>query len=96
VGMGFLGTPLAGDDRKTPDGQRVSVYENLLLSGQDIAFSPGLDVGLRLRYTPWRDLGVSFLAGIHVTTFVGYQGPVYTQRDLTSVGGSLGVSFSPP
>lgn len=97
VGFGFLGTPLSGDDRKTPMGERVSAIEDRLLKEADLGTALAVDVGARLRWTPRADLGVSLLLGVHYTEFVGYgQGFLFNQNDLRSVGGSLGVAFSPP
>ncbi len=96
VGFGFLGTPLSGDDRKTPMGERVSTIENRLLNEADLGTALAVDVGARLRWTPRADLGISLLLGVHYTEFVGYgQGFLFNQNDLRSVGGSLGVAFSP-
>ena len=95
LGAGFLGTPLQGEDRQTPNGERVSQIEDQLTGGQDLSMNLALDVGVRLEWTPWRALGLRFLAGAHYTEFLGYQGPFYDAKDVRSLGASLGVSFSP-
>ncbi len=51
VGYGGFGFYLHGDDRKTPDGRRVSEWEDELLDGRDAdANNLVLDVGMRVAY----------------------------------------------
>lgn len=46
MGAGFY---LFGDDRNTPDGRRVSVWENELMEGVDAGFSLHLEGGVRFK-----------------------------------------------
>ncbi|MBC7867461.1 MAG: hypothetical protein H7X88_07995, partial [Gloeobacteraceae cyanobacterium ES-bin-316] len=45
IGAGFY---LAGDDRKTPDGRKVSEWENELFGGKDAAFAGMMEYGARV------------------------------------------------
>lgn len=95
LGVGFLGTPLQGDDRDTPNGERVSEIVDQLTGGEDLSMNIALDLGARLKWTPSRSLGLSLFAGAHYTDFLGYTGPFYDAQDVRSLGASFGVSFSP-
>ncbi|MGF1468635.1 MAG: hypothetical protein ACFCGT_21125 [Sandaracinaceae bacterium] len=57
LGYAAFGFYLTGDDRDTPDGRRVSEWENELQDGRDAGFGFGLDLGLRLAFAlpdaPW-------------------------------------------
>jgi hypothetical protein len=46
-GMGGGGFYLVGDDRNTPDGARVSEWENKLMNGEDAASGSWLEFGVR-------------------------------------------------
>jgi hypothetical protein len=48
VGQAAYGFYLEGDDRKTPDGRRVSAWENDLFEGKDSSPALGLDLGIKL------------------------------------------------
>ena len=48
VGQSAYGFYLHGNDRKTPDGRRVSAWENELFDGRDAAPAFGVDVGVKL------------------------------------------------
>lgn len=100
VGQGFLGTPLAGDDRITPNGERVSEIEDFLTDGEDIAFALGFDIGLRARWFPFQEksgqtLGLGFAAGVHLTDFIGYEGTIYDASEIRSFGASFALVFAP-
>jgi hypothetical protein len=47
-GMAGGGFYLVGDDRKTPDGARVSELENKLMNGEDAASGSWLEFGERI------------------------------------------------
>lgn len=53
LGQGAYGFYLTGSDRDTPDGRRVSDWENELLDGRDSAVALGIDAGVRrIRFPP--------------------------------------------
>lgn len=72
VGMAGFGFYLTGDDRDTPDGRRVSEWENELLMGQDSAFSIAVDVGVRAAYQTEAGWWQPFI-GAHYTITPGYE-----------------------
>jgi hypothetical protein len=91
-GAAILGTPLLGNDRKVPDGRRVSDWEDELLAGQDRNLGAYVDVGVRVRYAPtelpWMRAGI----GVHYTAFVGFNSPILGNQ--TSSGPSLSFSVA--
>lgn len=72
LGSGAFGFYLTGEDRETPDGRRVSAWENELLDGRDAAGGFGLDAGLRLGFRPSTLGPVRPYVGVHYTTVLGY------------------------
>ena len=92
VGAGFY---LAGDDRKTPDGARVSEWENKLFDGKDAGFVNAVEIGLRA-YIPTKIRGMQLGAGLHYTmtqrleTYYDPAGDFYNNR----LRASLSVNFS--
>jgi len=72
MGAGFY---LFGDDRLTPDGERVSVWENRLMDNRDAGFSLMFEGGVRLK-APLSE-GIKGVLGVHYAyaptwdTFVG-------------------------
>lgn len=89
VGSGAFGFYLTGDDRETPDGRRVSEWENELLDGQDAGAGLGLDVGLRVAFgLPSTDI-VKPYAAFHWTTVIGYEATV--RDDYDGPSGAIGV-----
>lgn len=92
VGGGFY---LAGDDRKTPDGARVSEWENKLFAGLDAAGASAVEIGLRA-FVPTKIKGVKIGAGVHYTTtqplktYYDPSGDFYNNK----VRASLSVNFS--
>lgn len=89
AGFGFY---LSGEDRKTPDGRRVSEWEDELLDGRDSdPASMALDVGVRatfaLRRTPW----IAPYFGVHYTAMPGFDTVVRDSYD--GVSGVLGIQF---
>jgi len=90
VGFGAFGFYLTGDDRDTPDGERVSVWENQLLDGRDSSGGLTLDVGIRLSV----DTRLPYLrpfVGFHYTRVFGYDAALASSYDGFS--GVVGVSF---
>lgn len=84
-GVGAGGFYLHGDDRKTPDGARVSVWEDKLFKGEDAAAGGWTEFGARV-FFPSKIKGMSFGGGVHYTlisgwkTFADPSGDFYNQR----------------
>lgn len=97
IGMLGAGFYLAGDDRETPDGARVSEWENKLFAGGDAAFVNAMDVGLRA-FIPTKIKGVRVGVGLHYSRAPGLEtyydpaGDFYNNR----LRASLSVNFSSP
>ncbi|MEO0324119.1 MAG: hypothetical protein AAF447_14250 [Myxococcota bacterium] len=88
VGFGGFGFYLTGDDRRTPDGRRVSDWENELMDGRDASSGIALDGGLRVAVDLHEDW-LRLTAGIHYTTVVGYD--AFVQGSYDGFSGSLGI-----
>jgi len=71
-GSGIGGFYLFGEDRKTPDGQRVSVWEDKLMNGEDAAAGSWLEFGVR-GFFPTKIKGIQFGAGVHYTMIQGWK-----------------------
>ena len=67
IGWGGAGFYLAGEDRETPDGDRVSVWENRLFDGKDFAGGLGWDVGARVIWNVTEEDWVRIATGVHYT-----------------------------
>jgi hypothetical protein len=65
IGQAAYGFYLQGEDRDTPDGRRVSAWENELMDGRDSSFALGVDVGARLKVTIPGAEWASPTAGVH-------------------------------
>ncbi|MFT5583262.1 MAG: hypothetical protein ACI9VR_000840 [Cognaticolwellia sp.] len=95
-GGGGYGFYLVGEDRKTPDGEKPSVWEDKLLNGADSAFGWALDAGLQLALIP-AGLGMNGQVrptiGVHYHTILGYEA-AYTDR-YQGPSVSLGVEVRP-
>lgn len=63
---------LFGEDRKTPDGARVSEWENKLMNGEDASAGSWLEFGVR-GFFPTKVKGVQFGAGVHYTMVQGWK-----------------------
>ncbi len=90
VGFGGFGFYLTGDDRRTPDGRRVSEWEDELLDGRDASAGIALDAGVRVAI----DLHEEWLrltAGLHYTTVVGYD--AFVRDSYDGFSGSLGLEI---
>jgi hypothetical protein len=72
LGGGAGGFYLYGDDRKTPDGDRVSVWENKLFNGEDAGFGGLAEIGTRVSF-PTKIKGISFGGGLHYTMVSGWK-----------------------
>ncbi len=69
IGAGFY---LRGEDRKTPDGARVSVWEDKLQDGTDAGFGLASELGAELFYHPFPSRHLSIGGGIHYTNTYAY------------------------
>jgi hypothetical protein len=76
MGAGFY---LTGENRDTPDGRRVSAWENELMDGQDAAFGYVAEGGLRVRARLGAGSRTSAGLGIHYARTLGWS---------TAVGGT--------
>ncbi|MEM1000164.1 MAG: hypothetical protein AAGN35_24125 [Bacteroidota bacterium] len=72
AGMIGAGYYLFGDDRNTPDGRRVSDWENQLLDGRDAGFGTVIEGGVRF-LAPLGPQGMRIGAGLHYTTTQGWE-----------------------
>lgn len=71
VGAGFY---LKGEDRVTPDGRRVSEWEDDLQGGSDAGFGLAAELGANLYYQPFKKLSYfSVGLGAHFTKTFGYE-----------------------
>ena len=52
VGNAGFGFYLTGDDRETPDGRRVSAWEDELQDGKDAGVALGIEPGVRIAWRP--------------------------------------------
>jgi hypothetical protein len=68
MGAGFY---FAGDDRITPDGDRVSVWENKLMDEKDAGFGTYLEAGVRA-FIPSKNENIQYGVGLHFTTVQGW------------------------
>ncbi|MDX2091436.1 MAG: hypothetical protein SFX73_26485 [Kofleriaceae bacterium] len=87
VGQAAYGFFLAGEDRNTPDGRRVSEWENELFAGKDSSFAIGAEAGVVVA-VPVRSWLEPYVAARYSVT-VGYDSIV---RDSYS-GPSLGLGL---
>ncbi|MEM1414521.1 MAG: hypothetical protein AAGH15_06460 [Myxococcota bacterium] len=88
VGFGAFGFYLTDDDRRTPDGRRVSEWENELLDERDASGGIALEGGLRVAIDLHEDW-LRLTAGVHYTTVVGYD--AFVRDDYSGFSGSLGI-----
>jgi hypothetical protein len=71
-GAGIGGFYLFDEDRKTPDGARVSVWENKLFNGEDAAAGGLTEFGVRA-FFPTKVKGMTIGAGLHYTLISGWK-----------------------
>jgi|GEM_PF-2322041 len=92
VGQAAFGFYLTGDDRDTPDGRRVSDWENELLDGRDAAIALAAEGGLRATYdltgTDW----LRATAAVHYLQTFGYD--AFVRDDYSGLSTSLGLQVS--
>jgi hypothetical protein len=72
IGGGVGGFYLADDDRITPDGDKVSVWENKLFDGKDAGGGGLTEFGVRA-FFPTNINGVTFGGGVHYTMVSGWE-----------------------
>ncbi len=93
VGQGAFGFYLTDDDRETPDGRRVSEWENELQDGRDASFGFAVDGGLRamltLQSVPWLRPHV----GVFYTSVLGYDAFAKGSYDGLSVASGVEVGL---
>jgi len=91
VGFGGFGYYLTGSDRQTPDGRRVSAWENELFNERDSFLGVVIDVGARahivLDGVPWMRPYV----GVYYTVVPGFETLVRSGYD--GVSASLGLEI---
>lgn len=91
LGFGAFGFYIQGEDRETPDGRRVSEWENELFDGRDSSAGFAVDIGLRFAvHTPLPWLKVS--AGLHYMHVLGYD--AFLATSYSGFSGSLGVEMA--
>lgn len=94
-GIAFLGTPLMGSDRETPDGRRVSDWENELTNDADVAFGGFVELGARVRIRPFEAPWFHVAVGGHYTFLMGMSNPINEGRRLSGPSGSFSLVFEP-
>jgi hypothetical protein len=91
VGYGGFGFYLHDQDRKTPDGRRVSAWEDELFAGRDSFLGIVLDGGVRLNLvthdTPW----LRPYAGVYYTAVPGFT--TLAQDSYAGFSFALGVEL---
>lgn len=92
IGYGGFGFYLHGEDRETPDGRRVSEWEDELLDGRDAdANNLVLDVGVRVALAPKRAPFLRPYIGVHYTLVTPYDTAVLA--DYSGFSGAIGIRF---
>ncbi|WP_428265861.1 hypothetical protein [Haliangium sp.] len=90
VGFAGFGFYLTGDDRDTPDGRRVSEWEDELLEGKDSSFALAVDTGLRIAYVSDAGWWQPYL-GVHYLLTPGYDATMAS--DYGGFSAAAGVQF---
>lgn len=89
VGYGGFGYYLTGEDRNTPDGRRVSEWEDELFDNKDAYIGVVLDGAVRLRFTPRDFPWLMPYAGVGFTTVPGFKTVV--RDDYFGISGLVGL-----
>jgi hypothetical protein len=95
IGSAIGGFYLYGDDRKTPDGRRVSAWENELMNAEDAGGGSMIEGGVRV-FLPTRYKGLQYGLGLHYTTTSGWKtyydptGEFYNQKFRVSLFANFG------
>jgi hypothetical protein len=92
VHQGGYGFYLTGEDRRTPDGRRVSEWENELLDGKDSSIGLGLEAGLRIAWAFEDATWIQPYVGLSWSTVLGYETFVASNYDglAIAVGAQVG------
>jgi hypothetical protein len=91
AGMSAFGFYLTDADRVTPDGRRVSAWENELMDGRDASFALGLEAGVRLSMRVPGVEGVLPYLGVHGHHAFGFD--TYASSHYSGVSLALGVQL---
>lgn len=92
IGQGAYGFYLPAKDRVTPDGRRVSAWEDQLFGGRDSSPALNLEAGLKLAVRFASLPGLTPYAAFRYTWAVGFDTLVRTSYDGPS--GALGLEFT--
>jgi hypothetical protein len=93
LGYGGFGFYLHGDDRNTPDGRRVSEWENELFDGQDSHLGIVLDAGLRLHWQPAASPWLKPYVAGYYTAVPNYETVVRDDYSGVSVAFGIEVAY---
>jgi hypothetical protein len=88
LGTGQFGFYLTDEDRDTPDGRRVSEWENELLDGRDASGGFTIDVGVRLGLRFERLRWLRPYVGGNYSTVLGYD--AFVTDDYSGFSFSVG------
>jgi hypothetical protein len=91
VGQAAYGFYLSGDDRETPDGRRVSAWENELLDGRDSSFAVGAEVGVQVTARLPSVPGMEPYLAAHWAFTLGYD--AYVTDDYGGPSVALGMQL---
>jgi hypothetical protein len=91
VGYGGYGFYLNGADRETPDGARVSTWENTLLEGRDAFIGVVIDGGVRVHIVLPEATWIRPYLGVYYTGVPGFD--TIVRGDYHGVSGALGVEI---
>ena len=91
VGYGGFGFYLQGADRKTPDGRRVSEWEDELFDGRDSHLGVVIDAGVRVNWVMAETRWLRPYLGIYYTTVPGFSTVV--RNDYSGLSVALGVEL---
>ncbi len=91
VGSGAFGFYLTGENRETPDGRRVSAWENELLDGRDASGGLAIDGGVRLGLVLDSVRWLRPYAAVHYTTTVGYD--AFVRSSYAGPSAALGLNL---
>ena len=90
VGFAGFGFYLTGDDRKTPDGRRVSEWERELMDDRDASLGFALDIGIRLGIRVYKQWLRVYVGG-HFTAIPGYD--AFITSNYSGFSGVAGLEF---
>lgn len=92
VGYGGFGFYMHGDDRRTPDGRRVSEWEDELFGGRDSFLGLVLDAGLRLGFVPPAQPWIRPYIGLYYSAVPGFDTVV--RSSYAGVSAAIGVEVA--